>query len=187
MIRCWILMNKFWLKPILIFIILFFLSSYRVVSAQDPSSSGPVYIIQEGDSLWEIALRFHVTQEELADANRIINADQIRVGQQLIIPGLEGIQGILTTQPVGFGENLGSLSLQHHISTQSLKRLNHITSPNELYAGYSFVIPQNDASTTSGKRVALDVGQSMLELAILNNTDPWSLMVNNDRKNSWSL
>jgi len=180
-------MDKFWLKPILIFIIVIFLLPSGVVTAQDTSPSGPIYIIQEGDSLWEIALRFHVTQEELANANGIINADQIRVGQQLIIPGLEEIQGILTTQPVGFGENLRSLSLQHHIPTQSLKRLNHITSPNELYAGYSLVIPQNDVSTTSGKRVALDAGQTMLELAILNNTDSWSMMVNNDSKNSWSL
>src|SRR4030042_3212935 len=135
-------MDKFSLKLILISIILIFMSPSGVVTAQDMPPSGPVYIVQEGDSLWEIALRFHVTQEELANANGIFNADQISVRQQLIIPGLEGIQGILTTQPVGFGENLQSLSLQHHISTQSLKRLNHITSPNELYAGYSLVIPQ---------------------------------------------
>jgi len=179
-------MDKFWFKILLLFIILIILSPTGLVTAQGTSPSGAIYIVQEGDSLWEIASRFHVTQEELANANGIINANQISVGQQLIIPGMEGIQGILTTQFVPYGESLQSLSLRYHISPQTLKRLNHITSPNELYAGYSLVIPQIDSSVNSGKRVALDAGQSMLELGILNQTDPWTVAVDNGREDSWS-
>jgi len=179
-------MDKFWFKTLLLLVILIILSPTKFVSAQGTSPSGPIYIVQEGDALWEIASRFHVTQEELANANGILNADQIAVGQQLIIPGLEGIQGILTTRSVPYGESLQSLGLRYHISPHTLKRLNHITSPNELYAGYSLVIPQNDSSTISGKRVALDAGQSILELSILNQTDPWTLTVDNGNENSWS-
>jgi murein DD-endopeptidase MepM/ murein hydrolase activator NlpD len=179
-------MDKFWFKTLIFVIILIILSPTGFVLAQGTSPSEPIYIVQEGDSLWEIASRFHVTQEELANANGIVNTDQIAVGQQLIIPGMEGIQGILTTQSVPFGESLQSLGLRYHISTQTLKRLNHITSPNELYAGYSLVIPQNDSSVISAKRVALEAGQSILELAILNQTDPWTLTVNNGREYSWS-
>jgi murein DD-endopeptidase MepM/ murein hydrolase activator NlpD len=179
-------MDKFWFKILILFIILMILLPTGYVSAQSTTPAGPIYIVQEGDSLWEIASRFHVTQEELANANGIVNANQIAVGQQLIIPGMEGIQGILTTQSVSYGESLQSLSLRYHISPQTLKRINHITSPNELYAGYSLVIPQNDSTTISGKRVALDSSQSMLELAILNQTDPWTLAVDNGRENSWS-
>ena len=47
------------------------------VSAQETSSPGPVYIVQEGDSLWEIADRFHVSPEALARANGIVNFNQI--------------------------------------------------------------------------------------------------------------
>ena len=167
------------------FTILLLFSPLGVTNAQEATPSGPVYIIQEGDSLWNIAYRFHVSQDALANANGIVNADQITVGQPLVIPGLEGIQGILTTQFVPYGENLHSLSLQYHISSQLLKQLNHITSPNELYAGYSLVVTQNDNPTTVGKRVTLSPGQSMLELAVLNNTDPWSMMAENRVENSW--
>jgi murein DD-endopeptidase MepM/ murein hydrolase activator NlpD len=164
------------------FIILALLSLIPVdgVKAQNATPSGPVYIVQEGDSLWDIAYRFHVNQDALANANGIADANQITVGQQLVIPGLEGISGILNTQTVPYGETLHSLGLRYNISPQMLRRLNHITSPTELYAGYTLVVPQSDTPAALGKRVSLDPGQSILELAVLNDTDSWSLMAENN-------
>jgi spore germination protein len=155
--------------------------------AQNAAPSGPVYIVEEGDSLWDIAYRFHVSQDELADANGITDPNQITIGQPLVIPGLEGIQGVLTTQSVPYGESLESLSLRYGVPTQALKRLNHITSPREVYAGYSLVIPLNETSASPGKRLSMEAGQSTLEVAILNNTDPWNLMAENNIENSWAI
>lgn len=180
-------MLKTTFKTITIFLVIILLVPSQVVKAQNPPPSGPVYIVQEGDSLWDIAYRFHVSQDALASANGIVNPNQITVGQPLIIPGLEGIQGILITQTVPYGETLQSLSLRYQINSRMLKRLNHITSPNELYAGYSLVIPQNEAPHTFGKRVTFGTGQSMLELAILNNTDPWSMQADNQLESSWAV
>ncbi len=45
------------------------------------------YTVQEGDSLLAIAQRFGVTVEGLMAANNISNADLLRVGDELIIPG----------------------------------------------------------------------------------------------------
>ena len=45
------------------------------------------YTVQEGDSLLAIAQQFGVTVEELMAANNITNADLLRVGDELIIPG----------------------------------------------------------------------------------------------------
>jgi len=180
-------MNKSWIKALSIFIIIMLLSPSLVVNAQQTAPSGPIYIVQEGDSLWDIAYRFHVSQDALAIANGLVNADQITIGQQLVIPGLEGIQGILTTLTIPFGETLESLGLRYQISQQMFKRLNHITSPNELYAGYSVIIPQNSTSPALGERITLGMGQSMLELAILNHSDPWSMMVGNGINHSWSV
>jgi len=149
------------------------------VKAQSSPTPGPVYIVQEGDSLWDIAYRFHVSQVDLATANGIVNTNQITVGQPLVIPGLEGIQGVLTTETVPFGETLRSLSLRYQLSTDILERLNHITSPNELFAGYSLVILQNDNPPSRGKRVTLSVSQSLLELAVLNNIDSWTILADN--------
>ncbi len=180
-------MHKFWLKTLPLLIVLIFLFPSSVGLAQESSHAGPVYIVQEGDSLWEIALRFHVTQEELARANGIVNADQISIGMSLIIPGLEGIQGILTTHPVEYGENLQSLSLHYKISPLELRRLNHITSPDELYAGYSLIVPQEGTSTNLGKRTSLSTGQSLMELSIVGNTDPWTLLIMNEKNNSLTV
>ena len=39
--------------------------------AQEGEPSGPVYIVQEGDTLWDIAQRFGVPWEDLAWENEI--------------------------------------------------------------------------------------------------------------------
>jgi len=172
-------MLKFSLRALSIFILISLLLPYGNVKAQSSSTTGPVYIVKEGDSLWDIAYRFHVSQDDLANANGIVNTDQITIGQPLVIPGLEGIQGVLTTKNVSFGETLQSLGLYYHLSMNMLERLNHLTSPNELYAGYSLVILQNDNPQSIGKRVTLGVDQSLFELAILNNTNPWMILADN--------
>ncbi len=68
--------------------------------AQQTGADSPVYVVQEGDSLWSIAARFRVSLQDLTDANGIGNQNQLAVGDRLIIPGLSGISGVLTTQPV---------------------------------------------------------------------------------------
>ena len=180
-------MNKLGLKTLSLFLVLSLFLPFGVVFAQNTTAAGPVYIIQEGDSLWDIAYRFHVSQRDLANANGIANADQITVGKELVIPGLEGIQGVLTTENVPFGETLRSLSLRYNIPVSMLERLNHLTSPNELYAGYSLVILQDDTPLTHGKRASLGMGQSLLELAVLNNSNPWTLLESNQRDTSSAL
>jgi len=180
-------MKKFWLSSLSILILFFLLMPSGIVNAQTKSATAPVYIVQEGDSLWDIAYRFHVSQGELANVNGIVNTGQIAVGQELVIPGLEGIQGVLTTETVPLGETLHSLSLRYHIPINMLERLNHLTSPNELYAGYSLVILQDDNPHLLGKRATLGMGQSMLELSVLNNTDPWTILASNQLDGSFMV
>jgi murein DD-endopeptidase MepM/ murein hydrolase activator NlpD len=177
-------MKQFRIKVISILVFISILLPTGFVKAQNTAIAEPVYVVQQGDSLWDIAYRFHVSQQDLANANGILNANQITVGQQLVIPGLEGIQGILTTQPVEFGETLHSLSLRFHLSESTLTQLNRLTSPNELYAGYSLVILQEDNPHATGKRVSLLPDQSLLELSILTATDAWTLLSNNQYDSS---
>ncbi|MDX1688442.1 MAG: LysM peptidoglycan-binding domain-containing protein [Candidatus Promineifilaceae bacterium] len=58
------------------------------VDDDDPVSGGEgdVYVVQAGDTLAEIAARFGVDLNVLADANDIENVDHIEVGQELLIP-----------------------------------------------------------------------------------------------------
>src|SRR4030042_139109 len=92
---------------ILVLILLSLSHPSQIGMAQE--TAGAVYIVQEGDSLWEIAVRFRVSVEDLSLTNDITNPSQLAVGARLIIPGLEGINGVLTTRPVGYGDTLRSL------------------------------------------------------------------------------
>lgn len=48
-------------------------------------SAGVVYIVQKGDTLSEIALRYKTTVKAIKEANKL-NSDLIRIGQKLVIP-----------------------------------------------------------------------------------------------------
>jgi murein DD-endopeptidase MepM/ murein hydrolase activator NlpD len=154
-------------------------------SAQQDQPTGPVYIVQAGDTLGNIARRFGVSTDELASANGITNPNLLSEGTQLVIPGLEGVQGVLTTVSVPFGESLDSLSRRYKIEPALLARLNHITSPSELYAGASLVIPQQAEAGTKFNRLWLATGQSLLELAVENGVNPWSIIQGNSLPASW--
>lgn len=169
--------------------LLFFLVAVippRVVITQDIQPSDPYYVIQEGDSLWDVASRFGVTIEELEKVNNISNPDQISVGTKLVIPGLNGISGRLETKTVPFGETLISFSRRYQITTDLLMRLNHMTSPTSLYAGASVILPVDRQGTSMGKRTILQPGQSILEIAAIANTNPWEIVLDNDLSVGWA-
>ncbi|NJN44022.1 MAG: LysM peptidoglycan-binding domain-containing protein [Anaerolineae bacterium] len=80
---------------------------------------GPVYLVQPGDTLTIIALQFGVTVDELLTVNGLSSTDLIFAGDSIIIPGLEGITGVLETQTVPYGETLRSLSRRYQIPTEN--------------------------------------------------------------------
>ena len=71
--------------------------------AQEEQPSGPVYIVQEGDTLWDIAQRFGVPWEDLARMNEISDPGQLTAGDELVIPGIDDAGGVLVTTQVPLG------------------------------------------------------------------------------------
>ncbi len=55
-----------------------------------PTPESLIYIVEEGDTLYEIALRFGVRLEDLIEANHLENPNQLQVGQELVIPAPPG-------------------------------------------------------------------------------------------------
>ncbi len=172
---------------VLAFVIIFSLTLYSPVLSQDGGQDQPYYIVQEGDSLWEIAARFGVTLEALQRANNISDAGQVVIGARLIIPGLEGVGGQLDTMTVAYGETLRSLSRRYGLSDATLAQLNRLISPAGLYAGATLIVPVTDQqSSSSVGRAELTSGQSLLELAVLHGEGVWSLTLDNNLSGTWA-
>ena len=158
-----------------IILIFFLITSATPASAQTPSPTpGPVYIVREGDSLWDIASRFNVSVNDLETANAI-SGGNIFPGDKLVIPGLEGLSGTLITQPVPLGGTLLSLSREYHVDPALLRKLNHIVSPTELYVGAELIFLQQDNQPALSARVGLGQGETLLELAVKGGSDPWTV------------
>jgi len=154
-------------------------------SAANAQASGPVYIVQEGDTLWSIAARFNVTLDALMAANGLVNAN-LQVGQQLVIPGLEGLTGILDTEVIGFGDSLRGLARRSQVEISLLQRLNRIISPSELYVGVSLIVPQQNETGGLPASAAPAKGETLLELAVKQDSDIWTLSSLNGLAGTWS-
>lgn len=172
-----------WLRVVLLIALLLQASP---VQAQSQAPERPVYIVQKGDTLNIIALRFGVSANDLIAVNGITDPNSLQAGARLEIPGLDGIQGVLTTQVLPFGETLASISRRYQVPDNIMVRLNHLTSPLELYAGYNVIVPQEDQDTSLKGRIYLSSGQSLLEAAVLSGTNPWTLKDDNQLGGSWA-
>jgi murein DD-endopeptidase MepM/ murein hydrolase activator NlpD len=170
-------MHKKTFAFILIFIVIF---SATPVSAQTSTPPpGPVYIVQTGDTLWDISIRFNVPVADIMTANNMSNQD-IFPGDQLVIPGLEGLSGTLVTQPVPLGANLRSLGRQYRVDPQLLIKLNHIVSPDQIYAGYNLIMLEQSDQPALTTQTTLGNDDTLLEMAVRQNTNPWTIaQVNN--------
>lgn len=159
--------------PLIIALILL-LASVRPTAAQG-SGENPVYIVQPGENLTQIAQKFGISVQELISANSIVNSDLISEGTQLIIPGIEGISGVLVTKPVAFGESLPAILRKNKISVENFKKLNPVTSPAEIYVGSTLILPENSSNEETTNRIVLRENDSLVSAAVSSGQNPWYL------------
>ncbi len=143
--------------------------------AQTPQ---PQYIVEEGDTLSGIARQFGVSLEALQAANPSLNPSVLRIGEALVIPGIEGVSGTLRAYAVQPGETLDSLALRFNLKRDTLLRLNHIVNPERLYIGESFTLvdpADGGAALPNGVMYGAESGVTWLSLAASTNQNPWAL------------
>ena len=155
------------------------LSCFQSAYAQDDETL-PIYIVQPGENLTEIANKFHISIQDLINANNIPDVNIISEGSKLFIPGLEGVSGILITKQVDFGEHLETILRQNQLNLDNFKRLNSITSPAEIYVGSTLVLPQPEQNQSSKSNVVVDANQSLFSVALQNGLNPWVIAINNE-------
>jgi murein DD-endopeptidase MepM/ murein hydrolase activator NlpD len=155
----------------------------KQVLAQD-NPAGPTYTIQSGDTLGVIASKFGVSVDDIIAANKIENPNVLSAGQQIIIPGLEGVTGNLTAETIPLGANLASLSIQHQFPLNMLAKLNKVTSPIEIYAGSSLILPVSNQTGLKNVMI-LKPEESFLEAAVQLKANPWLTALQNNLGQTW--
>ncbi len=166
-------------KIVSIFLAICLLASILTPALAETNQNYPIYIVQPGDTLTTIAERFGVPVEDIIRLNRIQNQDFLAPGDQLLIPGLEGIQGTLTTVTAQIGDTLDSISKEYSVSKNFIIQINRITSPSEVYAGASLILPTPNQESMQSSYRELAEGQTFLEAAALTNSNPWVLELAN--------
>ncbi len=175
-------------KPILLalLVVSLFLAPGGVKAQTPTPTAGPVYIVQAGDTLSSIAVRFNISLNDIMTSNDISDPNTLAVGQQLVIPGLPGITGVLDTEVINFGDSYRSLLRRTQLPEELVRKLNHLISPTQLYVGSNVVISRQDSQVPDlTNRIGLTAGQSLLELAVGQNTDPWTLSGMNELAGTW--
>ncbi len=131
----------------------------RPAAAQE--SAPTIYVVQPGDMLSGIALRYGLTTAELAEANGLINPNLIYVGLKLSIPASSGAAP--AAKPAGrlakvvnrlhivqADETLFSIALKYGTTVRSLLATNQIDQAGLIVPGQQLIIPADATSNQAG-------------------------------------
>ena len=111
---------------------------------QQPSTKifTTTYIVQSGDTLTSIAIRFDTTVQAIVDLNDLENPNLIYVGEILKIPtdsrgniAVPSTRQYMTTYIVQNGDTLSSIAQKFDTTVQSIVSINNISNPNLIYTG----------------------------------------------------
>ncbi len=114
------------------------------------------HVVQAGENLYRIGLKYGVSFDAILIANRLANADQIYAGQTLVIPpaGASAVRDSAETPPhmhiVQAGETLYSISRQYNVSVPALSQHNGLLNPSHIFVGQSLAIPGSATSPRAG-------------------------------------
>src|SRR5262245_56683633 len=128
-------------------IILTLLALFAVASSAVLAQNEVVHVVQPGENLFRISLKYNVSITAIAQRNGITNVNLIFVGQSLVIPGTTGGTGNPPPQPttppqsnvgtytVVGGDTLSRIAARFGTTWQAIASLNNIANPNLIFAG----------------------------------------------------
>ena len=103
-------------------------SSNQIVTNEEEQeniiSSGSVYEVKPGDTLYSIARRFNISVDDLINQNNLINTN-LSVGTNLLIPG---DTSDITIHVVKKGDSLWALAREYNTTIDEIKDLNNLNS-----------------------------------------------------------
>ncbi len=143
-------------RVILLLLLLSLSLSFSVtwVAAQDGGET--THVVQPGETLFRISLRYGVSIQAIAQTNNISNVNLIFVGQRLVIPAGGTVPAPPPTQPqpqpqppsgdqttytVVRGDTLGNIARRFNSTVAAIAQANNIANVNRIFTGQQLTIP----------------------------------------------
>lgn len=137
-----------------------------------PPADGITHIVQPGENLFRIGLKYGVSWTAIMQANGLPNTN-VYVGQQLTIPvggSVTPAASISYSNPgsytVARGDTLASIAQRYGVTTASLATANGLTPVSWVYAGQTLIVPggaQAPAAAASAPAPATTAGTYLVQ------------------------
>ncbi|MBZ0299897.1 MAG: LysM peptidoglycan-binding domain-containing protein [Anaerolineae bacterium] len=105
-----------------------------------------IHVVQPGETLYRISVRYGVSMDIIAQANNISNRERILAGQRLTIPDLTNAveNPLIAAEPIHHivqpGETLASIANRYGLTVSQLAQINNITNPNRILRGQTLTV-----------------------------------------------
>jgi LysM repeat protein len=129
--------------------------------AQPVQAQAQVHIVQRGETLFSIAVRYGTTTQAIASANGLSNPNYIYAGQRLRIPSAGG-GAVATgdTYTVRHGDTLYSIAARHGTTVSAIMSANGLANASYIYAGQRLTIPGGGGSSSGSSQASGSTGQA---------------------------
>ena len=125
---------------------IFLANSSAVPQKPDDENKKNYYVVQKGDTLWAIAIKYGTTVSSIVNLNSIKNPNLIYAGQNLKIFSSSALQKPPQTSQkmisytIKKGDTLWAIAKRYNTSVSKIASDNNIKNPNLIYAGKTLKI-----------------------------------------------
>ena len=135
--------------------------------AAPPETGETVHIVQPGETLSSIAIRYGVTVEALMAANDLADPNYVYVGQRLVVPGGSEAARYGGRHVVKVGETLTSVAFRYGTTAAALAAANGLRDADFIYVGQVLNVP---GGSGSGVQTCAKAGDRATAIAPVNAT-----------------
>lgn len=104
-----------------------------------------VHVVQRGENLSDIALKYNLSAAQIIKANGITDTSGLAVGQRLLIPLQTTARRQSLTHTVVSGETLSSIAQAYGKTLEELSSLNNLVNSYQIFVGQELLIVPGEA------------------------------------------
>lgn len=113
------------------------------------------YVVQEGDTVASIAIKFDISVETVLWANSLSKGATVKPGKTLVILPVTGVLHI-----VGSGQTLGQIAVMYNISAKEISDFNELDEEGRIFVGDFLIISNGKKLKVSQSYAIVNLPQS---------------------------